>query len=207
MNIKNEEINFDKYLHYNFKIVNIVCTFNIGCDIDCRTIAMRARNTEYNPRRLPAVIIRFRNPNFTCSLFPKGKIVLLGGKDEWSTFLATKRIKRMIRKCGYLNAKVLDYKIQNVVATLDFGKRIDLLKLSIILEQTGGCFYEPELFPGLKMVFFEKEKKHDGKNVSAIIFSSGKINLVGMKSRTNSEEKFYILIDVLKRFESFICIK
>ena len=34
---------------------NIVCTVNLGCRLDLKTIAMRARNAEYNPKRCVAV--------------------------------------------------------------------------------------------------------------------------------------------------------
>ena len=38
-------------------IRNIVSTVNLGCKLDLKTIALRARNAEYNPKvRLPYVI-------------------------------------------------------------------------------------------------------------------------------------------------------
>lgn len=39
---------------------NIVATVNLGCQLNLKTIAMHARNAEYNPKRFAAVIMRIR---------------------------------------------------------------------------------------------------------------------------------------------------
>ena len=43
---------------------------------------MRAPNTEYNPKRFVAVIMRIRKPRTTALLFNSGKMVCIGAKDE-----------------------------------------------------------------------------------------------------------------------------
>eukprot|EP01115_Flamella_aegyptia_P005480 TRINITY_DN22_c3_g1_i3.p1 TRINITY_DN22_c3_g1~~TRINITY_DN22_c3_g1_i3.p1 ORF type:complete len:137 (-),score=39.57 TRINITY_DN22_c3_g1_i3:62-472(-) len=42
---------------------NIVSTVNLGCTLDLKQIALRARNAEYNPKRFAAVIMRIRTHN------------------------------------------------------------------------------------------------------------------------------------------------
>ncbi|CAB1459779.1 unnamed protein product [Pleuronectes platessa] len=44
------------------QLQNIVSTVNLGCKLDLKTIALRARNAEYNPKRFAAVIMRIREP-------------------------------------------------------------------------------------------------------------------------------------------------
>jgi len=41
---------------------NIVATVNLDCRLDLETIALHARNAEYNPKRFAAVIIAFVSP-------------------------------------------------------------------------------------------------------------------------------------------------
>jgi len=183
----------------NFRVVNIVSTFNINCKVNLKDIALRALNTEYNPKRFPALIIRIRNPNYTCSLFPFGKIVMLGGKHENESILAAKRITKMIKKLGYHNVKINNYKIQNIVATFDYGKKINLTMLNTLMPNS---IYEPELFPGLKFGFLEKK---ENENVFAIIFNSGKINIVGLKSKKSAIDKFNILVLTLNNLQKIIC--
>mmetsp|Transcript_41556 Transcript_41556/g.87018 ORF Transcript_41556/g.87018 Transcript_41556/m.87018 type:complete len:95 (+) Transcript_41556:481-765(+) len=42
---------------------NIVATCNLAAELDLKTIAMHARNAEYNPKRFSAVIMRIREPD------------------------------------------------------------------------------------------------------------------------------------------------
>ncbi len=64
-------------------IQNVVCTVNLGVQLDLKRIALKARNAEYNPRRFAAVIMRIRDPKTTALIFSSGKMVItgaLGGK-------------------------------------------------------------------------------------------------------------------------------
>ena len=44
-------------------------TASSGCKLDLKTIALRARNAEYNPKRFAAVIMRIREPRTTALIF------------------------------------------------------------------------------------------------------------------------------------------
>lgn len=50
--------------------------------LDLRTIAMKCRNAEFNPRRFAAVIIRIRDPKTTALIFKSGRMVITGAKSE-----------------------------------------------------------------------------------------------------------------------------
>ena len=64
------------------KLQNIVSTFNLGCELDLRSIALRAKNSEYNPKRFAACIMRIREPKTTALIFKSGKVVCTGAKSE-----------------------------------------------------------------------------------------------------------------------------
>lgn len=61
---------------------NIVATCNLGSELDLKTIALHARNAEYNPKRFSAVIMRIREPKTTALIFRSGKMVVTGAKSE-----------------------------------------------------------------------------------------------------------------------------
>ena len=61
---------------------NIVATVNLDCRLDLKTIALHARNAEYNPKRFAAVIMRIREPKTTALIFASGKMVVTGAKSE-----------------------------------------------------------------------------------------------------------------------------
>ncbi|KAG4305377.1 hypothetical protein PORY_000933 [Pneumocystis oryctolagi] len=159
---------------------NIVATVNLDCRLDLKTIALHARNAEYNPKRFAAVIMRIREPKTTALIFASGKMVVTGAKSEDDSKLASRKYARIIQKLGF-NAKFTDFKIQNIVGSCDVKFPIRLEGLAY----SHGTFssYEPELFPGLiyRMV---KPK------IVLLIFVSGKIVLTGAKVREEIYQAF-----------------
>ena len=55
---------------------NLVATANLNCvDLDLKSIALKCRNAEYNPKRFAAVIMRMKDPLRTTALiFKTGKM-------------------------------------------------------------------------------------------------------------------------------------
>jgi transcription initiation factor TFIID TATA-box-binding protein len=170
---------------------NIVATVNLDCRLDLKTIALHARNAEYNPKvghtsrpyfipapmltqqRFAAVIMRIRDPKTTALIFASGKMVVTGAKSEDDSKLASRKYARIIQKLGF-NAKFTDFKIQNIVGSCD-------IKFPIRLEGLASkhhpfSSYEPELFPGLIYRMIKPK-------IVLLIFVSGKIVLTGAKVR------------------------
>lgn len=169
---------------------NIVATVNLDCRLDLKTIALHARNAEYNPKRFAAVIMRIREPKTTALIFASGKMVVTGAKSEDDSKLAARKYARIIQKLGF-NAKFTDFKIQNIVGSCDVKFPIRLEGLAY----AHGTFssYEPELFPGLiyRMV---KPK------IVLLIFVSGKIVLTGAKHREEIYKAFEAIYPVLSEY-------
>ncbi|KTF88187.1 hypothetical protein cypCar_00008358, partial [Cyprinus carpio] len=59
---------------------NIVSTVNLACPLDLKSIALQARNAEYNPKHFAAVIMRISEPRTTALIFSSGKMVCTGPK-------------------------------------------------------------------------------------------------------------------------------
>jgi len=87
-----------------------VSTVNLGCRLDLKTIALHARNAEFNPKRFAAVIMRIREPRTTALIFSSGKMVCTGAKSEEDSRLAARKYARIIQKLSFpvSFAKVLD---------------------------------------------------------------------------------------------------
>jgi len=169
---------------------NIVATVNLETRLDLKTIALHARNAEYNPKRFAAVIMRIREPKTTALIFASGKMVVTGAKSEEQSRLAARKYARIIQKLGF-PARFSEFKIQNIVGSCDVKFPIRLEGLAC----AHGHFssYEPELFPGLiyRMV---KPK------IVLLIFVSGKIVLTGAKVREEIYQAFENIYPVLTDF-------
>ena len=75
---------------------NIVSTVNLRCKLDLKEIALNARNTEYNPKRFAAAIMKIRNPKTTSLVFSSGKMVCTGAKSEDDSKTACKKYAKTI---------------------------------------------------------------------------------------------------------------
>ncbi|KAF2178810.1 putative RNA polymerase I and III transcription factor complex component Tbp [Zopfia rhizophila CBS 207.26] len=188
---------------------NIVATVNLSARLDLKTIALHARNAEYNPKRFAAVIMRIREPKTTALVFASGKMVVTGAKSEDDSRLASRKYARIIQKLGF-NAKFTDFKIQNIVGSCDikFPIRLEGLASRYYLSQLPLTFmvicadifdlsrhhtfssYEPELFPGL--IYRMMKPK-----IVLLIFVSGKIVLTGAKVREEIYQAFELIYPVL----------
>lgn len=169
---------------------NIVATVNLDCRLDLKTIALHARNAEYNPKRFAAVIMRIREPKTTALIFASGKMVVTGAKSEDDSKLASRKYARIIQKLGF-NAKFTDFKIQNIVGSCDIRFPIRLEGLASRHHMFSS--YEPELFPGL--IYRMMKPK-----IVLLIFVSGKIVLTGAKIREEIYQAFELIYPVLSDF-------
>ena len=108
---------------------NIVSTVNLCCRLDLKKIALNARNTEFNPKRFAAAIMKIRNPKTTALVFSSGKMVCTGAKSESDSKTAAKKFAKTIRNLDF-EVKFKEFKVQNIVASCDVGFPIMLEKLS-----------------------------------------------------------------------------
>ena len=127
-------------------------------------------NSEYDPEIYFALINRRKKPKTSFLINSSGMIIINGLKNIKDINSSAKYIVDKLNGVGY-NAKYNSDNIEivNIIASYNLKKKIDLDKFSL-LENTE---YNPKRFPGLVL------KLDKGK---ALIFSSGKIQLVGFKS-------------------------
>ncbi|MHA1377026.1 MAG: TATA-box-binding protein [Candidatus Helarchaeota archaeon] len=173
-----------------YKIVNIVASVRFGIEkiIDLNNIAMKNKNTEYNPDTFPGLIFRIQNPKSTILVFSTGKLVLTGLKKEKDVGPITDKVLKVIKKHGAKVTSEPEIKIQNIVASGDLSLRLNLDLMSISLER---ALYEPEVFPGL--IYRMQVPK-----VVFLIFASGKIVCVGAKSETDVQQAVKQLLEEIE---------
>ncbi|KAF0686656.1 Aste57867_21498 [Aphanomyces stellatus] len=189
-------------------VKNIVGTIDVQTPLDLKTIALHARNAEYNPRKFAAVIMRLRDPKTTALIFSSGKVhrhchhwgvhrgqlstgstkILqssTGVLDVVSSFLMTVVLR--IQKLNF-PARYEAFKICNIMGTSDV--RFPIRLEGLLNDHSRFCTYEPELFSGL--IF----KLVDPK-LTFLIFVSGKLVICGAKDTNdmhNALEKMYPLL-------------
>ncbi|XP_050346865.1 uncharacterized protein LOC126771152 [Nymphalis io] len=173
------------------KFQNCVSTVSLGCELKLLDIYCRTRFSEYNPARFHGVVMKILEPRATALVFRSGKIVCTGAKNEHDSYLAARKFARIIQKLGF-QAKFLNFKVQNFIATADLRFPIRLEAL----QQAHGQFtsYEPELFPGLVYRMIRPR-------VVLLIFVNGKLVITGGKTRNEIFEALDIIHPILRSFK------
>jgi transcription initiation factor TFIID TATA-box-binding protein len=174
------------------RIQNIASTADLGVRLDLKKIALKCRNTEFNPRRFGAVVMRLREPRATALIFASGKICVTGVKSTHNATLAMKKFHYIVERIGFQPKEYMDFKVQNIVGTADCGFPIRLEGL--VYAHSAFASYEPELFPGLiyRLV---------SPRVVFLIFVSGKIVITGAKKESDLSNALTKLYPVLVEFK------
>jgi transcription initiation factor TFIID TATA-box-binding protein len=156
-----------------------------------KQVALRCRNTEFNPRRFAAVIMRLREPRATALIFASGKMVVTGTKSTHNSSLSAKKFAYILERVGFKPQTYIDFKVQNIVGTADVGFPIRLEGL--VYAHSTFASYEPELFPGLIY-------RLASPRVVFLIFVSGKIVITGAKTEVDLSEALTKIYPVLVEY-------
>ncbi|XP_065356695.1 TBP-related factor [Calliphora vicina] len=175
---------------HDVKLQNVVATVSLACELNLQDINNRTRNSEYTPSRFHGVVMRMRDPRCTALIFRTGKIICTGARNEAEASLGTRKFARIIQKLGY-PVKFTDFRLQNIVATVDLRFPIRLENLNQVHGQFSS--YEPELFPGL---IYRMVKPR----MVMLIFVNGKIVFTGAKARKDILECLELIYPILLSF-------
>jgi transcription initiation factor TFIID TATA-box-binding protein len=116
-------------------------------------------------------------------------MISVGTKSERQAAEELQMTMDFLGENGYASSAKLDFQTRNIVATADFGKSVNLEKLS----ETTKAIYEPEQFPGA-ILRFEKPFK-----TSLLIFASGRAVIAGLKSSSQIEQVIDQLKDIIEK--------
>lgn len=191
----------------NLRIVNVVSMVDLGCQLNLSDIAKSCKNSEYNPVRLNAVIMRIKEPKSVALIFNSGKMVCAGAKNEADSKTAARKFAKTVKKL--VNEVIFkNFRIINMVATCDFKFRVHLTKLNSEIsyklrktlnskELEKKISYEPQIFPGL-IYHMDKPK------LAVLVFSSGKVNFVGIKKKDDAFEALKNIQPIIQKYKIVI---
>lgn len=141
-------------------------------EFDLEKLARSLDGARYDPEVFPGIAYKSYDPQASFLIFSSGKMNCVGAKSMKNAKLAIKRLTKKLQKAGVKIKSEPKVKVQNIVASFDFGREFDLEKIARTFDNTE---YEPEVFPGL--VF-----RLDKPKVVVLLFVSGKGVCAGAKS-------------------------
>lgn len=190
-----------KHLHFTHHFTYYYCfqshyyyyIANLGIPLDLKRVARKCRNTEFNPRRYGAVVMKLRDPpGVTCLLFASGKFCLKGCNAIPQASTAAQGVSKIIQKMGYTPRDYLDFKVTGIVASADVGFPIRLEALGYAHSMFAS--FEPEIFPGLVYRLVHPR-------VVFMVFCSGKLVMTGAKTEADLSLAFAKLYPILMEYK------
>ena len=160
------------------EIHNVVVSVTYeGAEFNLEKLAGAIDGARYDPENFPALVYRSDEPRASFIIFSSGRANCVGAKSMRDVEFAIKKLTRKLRMSGVGIRSEPKVKVQNIVASIDFGRGFDLEKIAKNFENAE---YEPEVFPGL--VF-----RLDDPKVAVLLFASGKGVCAGAKSGRDVE--------------------
>lgn len=162
-------------------IVNVIATAQVPTNIDLESLSKELVGSQYHPAVFAGLVYR-RLGKPTIIFFANGKVSSHGAKSEFEAKSAIIEVAEELIKSGHIygKPKVDEIKIQNVVAKTSFNHKI---YLEALYTELPFAIYEPEQFPALMYKPFKD-------SLVCLIFSTGRMIIVGAKSQIELEKAF-----------------
>ncbi len=159
------------------RIENVVLSVTYeGTKFDLEKLA-RKLNARYNPEVFSGVVYKSEEPRASFLIFFSGKMNCVGTKSIKDAELAIGRLTRRLRRLGIEIKSKPEVKVQNIVASIDFGRGFDLEEIA---RNFKNAEYNPEVFPGLAF-------RLDDPKVVVMLFTIGKCICTGARSGRDVE--------------------
>lgn len=174
--------------------MNVVLSVYLNGMIDIDKINNTFLNIEYEPEMYSALAYKQERPKPTLFLWTSGRIRAMGGNSIKGSYdEITKFVKQLDdKKCIRGKSTIIDKKIENMVMTCSIEDKINLEDLYYHLPNS---IYEPGSHPGLIYKPFE--------NITAMIFTSGKFTIMGIKNEKEGIKAIELIFDLLKKFNRY----
>ncbi len=155
------------------KIQNIVLSVTYeDTEFNLEKLARSLDGAVYDPESFPGVVYKSEDPRASFLIFASGKMNCVGAKSLNDANQAIRKLTGKLRKAHIKVKTEPKIEVQNIVASVNFGRKFNLEHIARSFENTE---YEPEVFPGL--VF-----RLDDPKAVLLLFVSGKGVCAGAKS-------------------------
>ncbi len=171
-----------------YKVQNIVASISLKTQIPLNKLK-KLQNTQYNPDQFPGLVLRLPDIHVTFLVFGSGKLVCTGGRSKEDIINAMGRLLKELRKINVNIRTKWKIEIQNIVASGDLNRPLDLNKIAYAVDETE---YNPEQFPGLVY-------KLSNSKITFLLFGTGKIVCTGAKNIAEIDDAIKILVSAINK--------
>jgi transcription initiation factor TFIID TATA-box-binding protein len=172
------------------QVQNIVLSVTYeGVEFNLEKLSKSLEGARYDPEVFPGIAYKSEDPPASFLIFASGKMNCVGARSMADAKLAIKKLTKKLKKARIKIKSEPKVKVQNIVASFDFGREFDLERIARTYENTE---YEPEVFPGL--VF-----RLDDPKVVVLLFVSGKGVCAGAKGMKDIQMAAQKITKILRK--------
>lgn len=179
------------------RLVNTIATCCLNTDLNLADINQRLNKTKiihkYNPSRFSALSIKLSDLKTSALIFRNAKLVILGSKTLENIERTLDVLIHLLKTFGYWNINKSPFKLVNSVYNSSVPFRIDIERFSDSSALINFC---PESFAGATYRLREI-------GCTAVIFYSGKFNLLGIKNEQQAIKANDHLQKLLRQYDQF----
>ncbi|MGC8681934.1 MAG: TATA-box-binding protein [Candidatus Acidifodinimicrobium sp.] len=169
-----------------YRVENIVASISLRTFIPLKKLKTFP-DTQYNPEQFPGLVFRMKDMHITFLVFGSGKLVCTGSRSREAIDTALKILINKLKKIGVTIKEKPKIDIQNIVASGNLNKTLDLNKIAYNVDNTE---YNPEQFPGLVY-------KLADSRITFLLFGTGKIVCTGAKKVSEIDDAIDSLLNVV----------
>lgn len=172
-------------------IENIISTVKLNCTLNLKEIAIKNNNVKYERNQL---IIK--DPKAKAIILSDGTMICRGPKNEKQSKKSCGKFAKIIKNLGY-NVTLTNFKIQNMKVSfkLKYKLLLNALSLHLMKNMNSTIVYEPELS---QVIIYHYDRN---PNIVFKIFESGRIVIIGAKSRNKIYEALLQVYPLLHKYK------
>ena len=172
------------------EIVNIVATADLTQPVDLKEVA-RIRHTIHGPEIYGGRVAYLKTPTMhgKTTIFPSGKLISVGTTTREQAKHDLQETVNTLSQANLIKPVSVTANVRNIVALLTLPNQIPLEQL-----EEPNSIYEPEQFPAA-ILKVEKPK------ATYLIFNSGKIVILGVRTEDEIEEAAERVTEIVKKIE------
>ena len=170
-------------------IVNVVATAELRQSLDLTKLAF-AKGFLYDAAVYRCAYLKDEKMIGKVSVFSTGKMISVGARSLQAARRDLSYTTRRLEEMGLITHPRIEVKLQNIVATGELGRHINIESLASKLPQV---IYEPEQFPAA--IHYAKELE----GASILIFASGKVVFSGLKTQRLLRVARHVLAELAQK--------
>jgi transcription initiation factor TFIID TATA-box-binding protein len=173
-----------------FRIRNVITTADLKQKVDAQKFINYSWGTYdlqvYGGR---CGYVKYEGMRGRVTVFLSGKMISIGAESIIESIQQLKKVMELLVDNNFIESVRLAPKIQNIVATMNLGNKIDLNRIAM---EVAKITFEPDQFPGAILRMME--------GPVCLLFASGKIVIAGSKSEVDIKNAVVNLEEIMKPF-------